>query len=59
VSAAVGSLIWLLLFNPSLGLLNHVISFVGINGPQWLIQPQTAILAVSVEPPVAPEEKQP
>jgi ABC-type sugar transport system permease subunit len=48
VSAAVGSLIWLLLFNPSLGLLNHVISLVGLQGPQWLIQPQTAILAVSV-----------
>ena len=48
VSAAVGSLIWLLLFNPSLGLLNHVISFVGIAGPQWLIQPQTAILAIAI-----------
>jgi len=48
VSAAVGSLIWLLLFNPSLGLLNHMLSLVGIAGPQWLIQPQTAILAVSV-----------
>jgi ABC-type sugar transport system permease subunit len=48
VSAAVGSLIWLLLFNPSLGLLNHVLSLVGIGGPQWLIQPQTAILAVSL-----------
>jgi sn-glycerol 3-phosphate transport system permease protein len=48
VSAAVGSLIWLLLFNPSLGLLNHVLSFAGFQGAQWLIQPQTAILAVSV-----------
>ena len=48
VSAAVGSLIWLLLFNPSLGLLNHVLSLVGVNGPQWLIQPQTAIVAVSI-----------
>jgi multiple sugar transport system permease protein/sn-glycerol 3-phosphate transport system permease protein len=48
VSAAVGSIIWLLLFNPSVGLLNHVLSLVGIPGPQWLIQPNTAIIAVSI-----------
>ena len=48
VSAAVGSLIWLLLFNPSLGLLNYLLSLVGIRGPEWLIQPATAIVAVSV-----------
>ena len=48
VSAAVGSLIWLLLFNPSLGLLDYVLSLVGIRGPAWLIQPATAIIAVSI-----------
>ncbi|HVD30905.1 MAG TPA: sugar ABC transporter permease [Methylomirabilota bacterium] len=48
ISAAVGSLIWLLLFNPSLGLLNYVLSLVGIRGPEWLIQPTIAIIAVSI-----------
>ena len=48
ISAAVGALIWLLLFNPSLGLLNFVLSRVGIAGPQWLIEPRIAILAVSI-----------
>ena len=48
ISAAVGSLIWLLLFNPSLGLLNYVLSRVGIRGPEWLIQPETAIIAISI-----------
>ncbi|HET7699652.1 MAG TPA: sugar ABC transporter permease [Candidatus Limnocylindria bacterium] len=48
ISAAVGSLIWLLLFNPSLGLLDYVLSLVGIQGPDWLIQPSTAIIAVSI-----------
>ena len=48
ISAAVGALIWLLLFNPSLGLLNYMLSIVGIRGPEWLIQPTTAIIAVSV-----------
>ena len=48
ISAAVGSVIWLLLFNPSLGLLNYVLSLVGIRGPEWLIQPTTAIIAVAI-----------
>lgn len=48
ISAAVGSLIWLLLFNPSLGLLNAVLSVAGIRGPEWLIQPTTAIIAVAI-----------
>src|SRR5438094_122092 len=48
VSAAVGSLIWLLLFNPSLGLLNYVLSLIGVRGPEWLIQPAIAIIAVSI-----------
>src|SRR5437879_5533793 len=48
ISAAVGSLIWLLLFNPSLGLLNYVLSLVGVRGPEWLIQPAIAIIAVSI-----------
>jgi ABC-type sugar transport system permease subunit len=48
ISAAVGALIWLLLFNPSLGLLDYLLSLVGIQGPAWLIQPTTAIIAVSI-----------
>lgn len=48
ISAAVGALIWLLLLNPSLGLLNYVLSLVGVRGPEWLIQPATAIIAVSI-----------
>jgi sn-glycerol 3-phosphate transport system permease protein len=48
ISAAVGALIWLLLLNPSLGLLNYVLSLGGIRGPEWLIQPATAIVAVSI-----------
>ena len=48
VSAAVGALIWLLLFNPSLGLLNFLLSLVHLPGPQWLTDPNRAILAVSI-----------
>ena len=48
ISAAVGALLWLLLFNPSIGLLNYVLSLIGIRGPEWLIQPAIAIIAVSI-----------
>ncbi len=48
ISAAVGALIWLLLLNPSLGLLNYMLTLVGVRGPEWLIQPATAIIAVSI-----------
>ena len=48
VSAAVGSLIWLMLFNPSLGLLNYLLSLVGLRGLNWLTEPSVAIVAVSI-----------
>ena len=48
ISAAVGALIWLLLLNPSLGLLNYILTLVSVRGPEWLIQPTTAIIAVSL-----------
>lgn len=48
VSAAVGSLIWLMLFNPSLGLLNYLLSLVGLRGLNWLTEPGVAIVAVSM-----------
>jgi len=48
VSAAVGSLIWLLLLNPSLGLLNYALGVVRIQGPQWMTDPNVAIIAVAI-----------
>jgi ABC-type sugar transport system permease subunit len=48
VSAAVGALMWLLLFNPSLGLLNYLLGLVHLPGPEWLTDPNRAILAVSI-----------
>ncbi len=48
VSAAVGSLIWLMLFNPSLGLLNFLLSLLGLRGPSWLQEQGTAVLSVSM-----------
>jgi len=48
VSAAVGSLMWLLLLNPTLGLLNFALGVVQIPGPQWLTDPNVAVIAISL-----------
>ncbi len=48
VSATVGALMWLLLFNPSLGLLNFVLSLVAVRGPNWLTDPNVAILSIAI-----------
>jgi ABC-type sugar transport system permease subunit len=48
VSAAVGSLIWLLLLNPALGLLNYTLGLVNLPGPQWLTDPSVAIVGIAI-----------
>jgi sn-glycerol 3-phosphate transport system permease protein len=48
VSAAVGSLLFLMLYNPSLGLLNYVLSLIGLRGLSWLQDPATAVVSLSV-----------
>lgn len=45
-SWVVVSLIWKWIFNPSYGLVNYGLSAVGIEGPAWLFEPQTAVLAM-------------
>lgn len=40
------SLVWKWLFNPSYGLLNYLLSLININGPQWLEDPKTAMIAI-------------
>ena len=35
------------LLNPTKGLVNQVLGFVGISGPAWLVDPKTALLSVA------------
>lgn len=42
------SLVWKWLFNPSYGLINYFLSLIGIAGPNWLTDPQTAMIAVII-----------
>ncbi|MFC0187214.1 carbohydrate ABC transporter permease [Fictibacillus aquaticus] len=40
------SLIWKWLFNPAYGLVNYFLSWFGINGPDWLQDPNWAMIAI-------------
>lgn len=40
------SLVWKWLYNPSYGLINYVLSMIGIEGPQWLHDPSTAMIGI-------------
>jgi multiple sugar transport system permease protein len=47
-SWVVVSLIWKWIFNPAYGLVNFALKWVGITGPAWLFEPQTAIYAMVI-----------
>jgi multiple sugar transport system permease protein len=47
-SAAATSILWKWLYQPSFGLINTALGQVGINGPSWLNDPQTALLSVGI-----------
>jgi multiple sugar transport system permease protein len=42
------ALIWLWIFNPVYGPLNHLLAAVGISGPAWLAQRETALPALAL-----------
>src|SRR2546430_11108318 len=48
VSLAVAATIWALLLNPGVGLFNYILSLIGIRGPDWLTDPNAAVLSVSL-----------
>lgn len=47
-SWVVVSLIWKWIFNPSYGLINYGLGLLGITGPAWLFQPQSAVAAMVI-----------
>lgn len=42
------ALLWQWIFNPKFGLLNYLLSLVGIQGPAWLFDPQWAMPAIII-----------
>jgi len=48
ISVATGSAIWLLLFHPSIGMLNYFLGLFGIDPIFWLVDPNWALVSVSL-----------
>ncbi|MFD1851451.1 carbohydrate ABC transporter permease [Oceanobacillus bengalensis] len=48
ISVAAASVFWLYLFNPTMGVLNRILEFFGMDAIGWLTNPDWALLAVSV-----------
>ncbi|MEW9053276.1 MAG: sugar ABC transporter permease [Neobacillus sp.] len=48
VSGVAISIIWGWIFNSEYGILNYLLSFIGIDGPKWLVDPTWAILTIVI-----------
>lgn len=48
MSVAASSVIWMFMYNPSIGIFNRFLEAIGASGVQWLLDPQYALLSVSL-----------
>lgn len=48
VSGATMALLWTVIFRPSSGLIDSLLSVFGLKGPDWLINERTALLAIII-----------
>ncbi|WP_426451463.1 carbohydrate ABC transporter permease [Paenibacillus sp. S-38] len=48
ISVGTGSVIWMMLFHPTLGTLNYFLSLLGAEGIRWLSDPAWALYSVSI-----------
>jgi len=48
ITSVVVGLIWRFMFNPELGMINYLLSLIGITGPIWLGHIQTSLLSVMI-----------
>jgi sn-glycerol 3-phosphate transport system permease protein len=48
LSVSTSAVIWMMLFHPSVGMLNYLLSLLGLNPVFWLTDPKWALLSVSI-----------
>ncbi len=48
VSGATMALLWSVIFRPSSGLVDYILSFFGLKGPDWLLNERTALPAIII-----------
>jgi sn-glycerol 3-phosphate transport system permease protein len=48
MSVAASSVIWMFMYNPSIGVIDKVLSLFGISDVQWLLDPKIALISVAI-----------
>lgn len=48
VSVGTGSMIWMILYHPTLGVLNYFLQLIGSEPIQWLTDPEWAMLSIAI-----------
>lgn len=48
ISGSMAGVVWLFLYNPNLGYLNHILSFINVQGPEWLSNPSWALISIII-----------
>jgi sn-glycerol 3-phosphate transport system permease protein len=48
ISSSMAAMLWIFIYNPTAGFLNYGLEVFGFHGPNWLSDPDSALLAVSV-----------
>jgi sn-glycerol 3-phosphate transport system permease protein len=48
MSVAASSVIWMFMYNPSIGVINKMLSLFGISDVQWLLDPKLALISVAI-----------
>lgn len=48
ISSAAAAVIWLFLFNPSIGLVNHVLDIFGMAGVGWVTDKKFALISIAI-----------
>ncbi|GKV70571.1 glycerol-3-phosphate ABC transporter permease [Sporosarcina sp. NCCP-2716] len=48
MSVAASSVIWLFIYNPAIGIANTIMTTLGLQEMQWLLNPDTALISVAI-----------
>jgi len=48
ISSSMAAMLWIFIYNPTAGFLNYTLDLLGVSGPNWLVDPDFALMSVAV-----------
>lgn len=48
ISSSMAAMLWIFIYNPTAGFLNYLLDLLGVHGPNWLADPDSALISVAV-----------